>query len=214
MTYDRAMTLRTAQRANVLLTGFGPFPGVRKNVSGTLARKLAVEARSALPDLGFAAAVLPTEWTRAPQILRDLYEHHDPLMALHFGVASGTQGFRVETVARNVCRMSADAAGYLPDAPHVIEDAGDRIATVDVRSIVGHLQERGFCASLSDDAGGYLCNAVLYHSLCEAERRGARCRVGFIHVPAHAVLPDDLDALISGALAILTAAAKDFHPRS
>jgi pyrrolidone-carboxylate peptidase len=36
---------------------------------------------------------------------------------------------------------------------------------------------------VSRDAGGYLCNATLYHSLgCARERPG--CRVGFIHIPA------------------------------
>jgi pyroglutamyl-peptidase len=207
MTYNRAMAIRTARRAKVLLTGFGPFPGVRRNLSAALARKLAIEARSALPDLGFAAAVLPTEWARAPRILRDLYEQHDPLLTLHFGVASGAQGFRIETLARNVCRMSADAAGQLPAALHVVEDAGDRNVTLDAKSLVVHLKDCGIRASLSDDAGGYLCNAILYHSLCEAERRGGLCRVGFVHVTAHAAQPDDRDRLVSGALEILKSAA-------
>ena len=56
-------------------------------------------------------------------------------------------------------------------------------ATLPVRHIVARLRRRGIPAFVSRDAGGYLCNATLYHSLgCARERPG--CRVGFIHIPA------------------------------
>ena len=35
--------------------------------------------------------------------------------------------------------------------------------------------------ALSEDAGGYLCNAVLYASLCACAAPGTRA--GFIHLP-------------------------------
>lgn len=44
----------------------------------------------------------------------------------------------------------------------------------------------GIPVQLSRDAGGYLCNAILYHSLIEARRRETGHighRRGFIHIP-------------------------------
>ncbi len=191
-------------RPTVLLTGFGPFPTVRRNASAVLARRLALNAQSALPDYRFKAAILPTEWTRAPQILGDLYQQYDPVLALHFGVASDMRGFRIETEARNVCRMSPDATGVLPVLDCLCEDGEPALAaTIAVASIVEHLGSHGLEAALSDDAGAYLCNAVFYRSLVEANERGGRCKVGFIHVPADGTLRSILDHTVPGAMEIV-----------
>jgi len=198
--------MRTARvsRPTVLLTGFGPFRNVRRNASATLVRRLAREARLALPHCRFAAAVLPTEWVRAPSLLSELYERHDPALALHFGVASNIRGFRIETEARNFCRMSTDAAGSLPVSGCLCESGAPELAaTVSVADIARHLEAQGFEAKLSHDAGGYLCNAVFYRSLVEARVHGNRCKVGFVHIPVDSGTPEDAGRIASGALEIL-----------
>lgn len=201
------MPLWTDPRPTVLLTGFGPFPGVRRNASASLVKWLSFKAQIALPHCRFVAAVLPTEWTRAPRILAELYERHDPALALHFGVATNMRGFRIETEARNFCRMSPDAAGSLPVLNRVFEDGAPALpVTIAVTSIARHLEAQGYNAALSDDAGGYLCNAVLYHSISEARDRGGRCKVGFIHVPADAKLRDTVGYAVPGAVEILKVA--------
>ena len=192
------------RRPTVLLTGFGPFRNVRRNASAALVRRLAREARLALPHCRFAVAVLPTEWARAPSLLSKLYERHAPALALHFGVASNMRGFRIETEARNFCRMSTDAAGSLPVSSCLCESGAPELAaTIAVTAIARHLEAQGFEAKLSNDAGGYLCNAVFYHSLVEAKVRDECCKVGFIHVPADAKSQDIFDYAVPGALEIL-----------
>jgi pyroglutamyl-peptidase len=207
------MPLWTDPRPTVLLTGFGPFPGVRRNASGSLVKWLAFKARIAMPHCRFVAAILPTEWIRAPSVLAALYNRHDPVLALHFGVASNMRGFRIETEARNFCRMSPDAAGNLPALNLVFEDGAQTLpVTINVESIARHLDAEGYCATLSDDAGGYLCNAVLYHSLVKASERGGRCKVGFIHVPSDAKLRDIFGYAVPGAFEIVKFAAEPSQP--
>ncbi|MBA2126877.1 peptidase C15 [Hyphomicrobium methylovorum] len=172
-------------RPAILLTGFGPFPGVRENASGDLVRALARRARRAFPDYTVSASILPVEWTRMPRMIAALHRRLTPILALHFGVAAETQGFRIESQARNECRNAPDAANSLPPAAYLLANDQERYAaTLDANRIVATLKDKGFPAELSDDAGGYLCNAALYHSLREAETHGNRCRVGFIHIPA------------------------------
>jgi len=198
------MRIGIDHRPTVLLTGFGPFPNVRRNASAVLAKRLALNARTALPHHQFVAAMLPTEWTRAPQILSNLYEQHNPALAIHFGVASNMRGFRIETEARNICRMSPDAMGSLPILDCICEGGAPSLAaTTDGASTVEHLEALRFEAALSDDAGGYLCNAVFYRSLIEAKERGGHCKVGFIHIPADTKLQNILDYAAPGALEIL-----------
>jgi pyroglutamyl-peptidase len=147
--------------------------------------------------------MLPTEWEVAPQMLAELYERHDPVLALHFGVAAIKHGFQIETEARNFCRTSPDAAGCLPATSKVAEDGVDvRPVTIDAPAIAAHLSEKGYAVSLSDDAGGYLCNSVLYHSLVLAEKRGGVCPVGFIHIPT-VVRPPALQTGAAGVLEII-----------
>ena len=196
--------MRSNSHPTVLLTGFGPFPNVPRNASAVIVKRLAREARLALPHVRFAFAVLPTEWTRAPGLVSELHERHDPVLALHFGVASGMRGFRIETEARNFCRMSPDAAGGLPASNCICEGGASALATsVPATAVAQHLEAHGFEARLSDDAGGYLCNAVFYHSLLEASTRRDRCRVGFIHIPVEAGETEAVDRTVAGALEVL-----------
>jgi pyroglutamyl-peptidase len=76
--------------------------------------------------------------------------------------------------------------------------------TIAAKSIAAGLESNGYTVSLSDDAGGYLCNAILYHSLALAEESGGTCRVGFVHIPADLSNPPlTLPEAVAGALEIV-----------
>lgn len=176
------MTTGSKERPTVLLTGFGPFPNVPVNASAYLARRIAREASSVLPQVRFVAEVLPTEWEKAPSLVAELHEQHRPALALHFGVAAGSQIIRLESQAVNSCRNAADAAGALPLRGNLSADGpAVRASSISIPEIAAALEAKGFSCSISDDAGGYLCNAVLYHSLAHAEAHGGKA--GFVHIP-------------------------------
>lgn len=202
-------------RTSVLLTGFGPFPGVPVNASADLVRRIVRHARRRHPAICFAVAVLPTQWTRAQERVEALHQRHRPALALHFGVASGTDVIRLEAEARNFCRSSVDAAGALPPAS-VLREGGParRHATIDIAAIADALREGGLPVSISHDAGGYLCNAVLYHSLASAEDRDA-CQVGFIHIPGDLSNPPlGANDLTAAAIKIIEVALGMDAPRA
>jgi pyroglutamyl-peptidase len=123
---------------------------------------------------------------------------------LHFGVASDTSSIRLETQALNVCRASLDAAGLLPLAATLCEGPPSRAVTIDLPTISERLRSGGRAFAVSDDAGGYLCNAVLYASLAEAEARG-NGRAGFVHIPSDLSQHHAFDATLHGALDIIRA---------
>jgi pyroglutamyl-peptidase len=172
-------------RPVALLTGFGPFPGVAENVTGRLIAAVARPARIAFPGYVFNTRVLPTEWQAAPKRVEVLFRSLKPVLALHFGVSKEANGFRLETQGLNICRGSEDAAGCMPLAPELVADgASAYAATLAVERIARRLAASGFPVSISDDAGGYLCNAVLYHALHTVAVSGHPCRVGFVHISA------------------------------
>lgn len=196
-------------KPTALLTGFGPFPGVPANATVALVPRLAAAARRQFPAWRFATAILPTEWDTAPAELARHLARTRPRVALHFGVSREARGFVVETLGRNVCRETADAAGMNPNSMWLIENGpATRAANLPTDDIIARLTRRGFAAVTSDDAGGYLCNAVLYHSLGHAEAALRPVRTGFVHVPADLDIPGaalSLDHAMAGGLEILAA---------
>lgn len=171
------------RRSCVLITGFGPFPGVPINVSGRLARHLALHARRTLPGADFVAAELPTVWREAPLLLDQLYLAHRPQVALHFGVSHQAHAMTVECFARNIAGRP-DASGANP-AWHLLTPDGppEHAVTLPTARLVARMHRRAVPAVLSHDAGNYLCNAILYHSLELMRALDIGGRAGFIHLP-------------------------------
>jgi pyroglutamyl-peptidase len=195
----------SVKRPAVLLTGFGPFPGVPVNETARLVPALEVIARDTFKTHAIHCEILPAEWAAAPVRLATLLETHKPVLALHFGVAQDATGFRIECEGHNACRLSPDAKGDVPATLNLIANgAVSQSVTVPVERIVHRLQSLGHPAYSSTDAGRYLCNAVLYHSLTASACNQRGFRAGFIHIPTDLAGPHlSFDAALSGSLEIL-----------
>jgi pyroglutamyl-peptidase len=175
-------------RPVILITGFGSFPTVAANATSVLVPRIAETARHALPGITVAASILPTEWEAGLAQLSALVERLKPTVSLHFGVSGRATGFEIETRGRNRCSLSEDAAGKLPSDIRLSADGPEYLqATLPAAYIVTRLRRRGLPAQISRDAGGYLCNALLYHSLEIARRSSLPGRTGFIHLPANLI---------------------------
>jgi pyroglutamyl-peptidase len=184
----------------VLLTAFGPFPGVPVNATMRLVPELAERAALAFPDARFVTEMLATEWVGAPRHLAAVIADVQPDLILHFGVSSRARGFEIEQRAHNACRPMPDAAGLMPRSSVVRNGGADVLrTTLPVPHLVLALKRRGIPGYASRDAGAYLCNAVLYHSLQIIADAGRDCRVGFVHVPASLARPGGPNRGRSGA---------------
>jgi pyroglutamyl-peptidase len=174
------------RRDTILLTGFGPFPGVAENASQRLVPKLAHLAARRFSAHRVVARILPTEWERAPARLEDLYERERPKLVLHFGVSPHASSYVIETQARNARKPAADATGALPRDSAVVRGGPDTLAArLPAADIAQRLTALKVPAVTSSDAGTYLCNAILYRSLICAEQIAEPEAVGFLHIPQH-----------------------------
>lgn len=191
----------------LLLTGFGPFGSVAVNPSQTIAERLdGVIFR----DLRVVSHVLPVVFGADSVLVESLIARHGPVVVLSLGVAVGDGLLRIETQGRNL-RQSPDGP-----RPIVPGDLMERRSTISVPHVLGEIQQTGVPVRLSDHAGDYLCNHVLYNTLRLAERDGHRFQVGFLHIPQAAEY-DPLSgfslplALIElGVRAALTGIARSF----
>ena len=169
----------------ILVTGFGPFPGVPFNASSVLIEQLAETNPRSVPRAMIVPAILPTDWSLAAALSRGLVQKFDPDVILHFGVSRRCTGFEIETQACNLASPFLDHAGRAPLGRKVRRGAPPILkATLPAPLLVQRLRLAGLPAVLSSDAGRYLCNAVLYETLLHIRDRKPAPLVGFIHIPA------------------------------
>lgn len=193
----------------VLVTGFGPFPGIHDNPSGDLVRRIKQERLRLPQDITLHATIIPTSWAVVEQFVQKDLAEFDPDIALHFGVSSRAHGFRIEQVARNTASTAADCERKTFGRPHLANGGSPILhASIDAERTAQRLRKRGLEACASRDAGRYLCNMLLYLSLNQLlECRSVR-QTGFIHIPplkgsSHHAAVFDIADLLTGVRTII-----------
>lgn len=165
--------------ARILVTAFGPFPGVPVNPSARLARALARTRRPALAGIDLAVEILPTRWDALPLLARAL-DHHRPDGVLLLGVAPRRRALCVETRAVNMAEDRPDAARRHPPARRIDPAAPPVLrATAHVPPLLAAAGAAFAPVRPSWDAGRYLCNASYFAAL--AHTKGIP--VVFVHIP-------------------------------
>ncbi|MFR5898289.1 MAG: pyroglutamyl-peptidase I, partial [Neglectibacter timonensis] len=99
--------------------------------------------------------------------------------------AGGRYGVTPERVALNLDDYRIpDNDGLQPvDVPSEPEGAAALFSTLPVKAMVQAIREAGYPSSLSDSAGTYVCNHVMYGVLSLLAREYPGAKGGFIHVP-------------------------------
>ena len=170
----------------LLLTGFAPFNGQTVNPSEQIVHRLTSPAGTTL-----IKAVLPVEFQKAAAQLQELIKIHQPDILLSIGQAGGRPEITVERVAINIDSVKSsdggkllpDNAGDMPvDEPIATNGPAAYFATLPLWEIVKAIQEKGIPAAVSNTAGTYVCNHIMYLGLHEAARY-PKMKSGFIHVP-------------------------------
>lgn len=167
----------------VLLTGFGPFPGVPDNPSGWIAETLGRSLPGgANQDLRFQGAVLATAWETVSADVARLHRECRPHLMVHFGVDPCAKGVRLERAAHNRADAREDAHGARPACSLISTGGPERLETqLPVSHLAAQLRDQGHAARVSNSCGRYLCNALYYRSLAWAEEHGGTAL--FVHVP-------------------------------
>lgn len=165
----------------VLVTGFEPFGGESLNPS--------FEAVKLMPEAVAGAEVIkaeiPVVFGVAIDELDKLIEKHNPDIVICTGQAGGRTHLSVERVGIN-CDDGRikDNAGYQPLGVPIFKDApAAYFATVPIKAMVANMAENGVPAEVSNTAGTYVCNHILYGCLHLLATKYSGKRGGFIHVP-------------------------------
>jgi pyroglutamyl-peptidase len=170
---------------SVLITGFGPFPGVPFNPTAPLVRALERTRLRGPGDMRRVAHVFEVSYEAVDRDLPALLAREQPDALVMFGLAARTRHVRIETRARNVVsRALPDVAGKVPSSAVIARGApGALPLCVQAPRLLMAARSTGIPAALSRDAGRYLCNYLCWRA-AEAAGSGGLRLVAFIHVPA------------------------------
>lgn len=163
----------------LLLTGFDPFGGQSVNPSW--------EAVSLLPeeigDFRLYKLMMPTVFGEATRSVLSVAKELKPDVILSVGQAGGRNAITPERIGINVRSASIpDNVGNQPVQEPVIEGGPDGIfSTLPVAKMAEAVKAAGYPAAISNTAGTFVCNDLLYTLL--HHYRGTTTRVGFVHVP-------------------------------
>lgn len=168
--------------APVLVTGFEPFDGAAINPSWEVAR--ALQGRS-IGDAAIVAASLPVAFDQAPARLQALLAQHRPQMVVSLGLAAGRAAISVERVAINIMDARiADNLGAQPvDEPVQAGAPAAYFSSLPIKAMRRAIEDGGLPAEISQTAGTYVCNQVMFAALHALEAATPAVRSGFIHIP-------------------------------
>lgn len=166
----------------ILLTGFEPFLDYPVNPTMRIAEEL---DGTSIGDYQVCTRILPVDFGKASARLIGLIREVEPDVTVSLGLAAGRFKITPERIAINVKDGAADNEGHRPVDDPIDEEAPDAyFSTLPVRGMVDALLEAGLPAEISNTAGTYLCNNVMYAGLHYAKTENPEMKSGFIHIPA------------------------------
>lgn len=177
----------------MLVTGFPPFTGCPVNPTQQLVERVQTSG-TPFSGVDVFAELLPVEYVAIESEVRRLLQECSPDLWLAFGVCQRRELFHLESVGRNLDDSNRpDNAGEIRQNHKIIPGGPEIIrTTLDLEALHNALSQAGFETRISDDAGTYLCNHLLYFAQHELLRTGNSCRFLFTHVaPPSAGFPPE-----------------------
>lgn len=165
----------------ILLTGFEPF--LSNPINPTMDIVHALNEKE-FGDFKIIGHVLSVDFSKGPQQFIQIVDEVQPDIIISLGLAAGITKISPERVAVNIKDGEKDNAGNAFEDV-LIREEGDvaYFSSLPIRAIVNRLAEDGYPAMISNSAGTYLCNNIMYEGLHYAQNK-KNVRAGFIHIPA------------------------------
>lgn len=167
----------------LLITGFQPFDGESVNPALEVAKGLQGKTINGYEVI---AREIPVVRFEALKAVQTAIEELQPDAVITIGQAGGRPDITVERVGINIDDFRIpDNKGNQPiDEPVVTGGPVAYWATLPIKKMVANVKAQGIPASVSNSAGTYVCNHLLYGLLHYLTTQGKTAiPAGFIHIP-------------------------------
>lgn len=165
----------------VLLTGFDPFGGESINPALEAVKKVS----NSISGAEVIKVEIPTVFRKSIEKIETALETHKPDIVICVGQAGGRFEVTPERVAINIddARI-ADNEGNQPIDETIFRDGNAAyFSSLPIKAMVKEMNTNGIPASISNSAGTFVCNHIMYGLLYMIDKKYPNIRGGFIHVP-------------------------------
>lgn len=164
----------------LLLTAFTPFDGEKINPALEAVKLV----KDRIGNLLIVKLEVPTVFGKSLDTVREAIEREKPDFVLSIGQAGGRAEICPERVAINLddARIPDNEGNQPIDEPIFPDGENAYFSTLPVKAMVEAIRKEGLPSSLSNSAGTYVCNHLMYGVLYYLDKRPV-IKAGFIHVP-------------------------------
>ena len=164
----------------LLLTAFTPFDGEKINPALEAVKLV----KDRIGNLLIVKLEVPTVFGKSIDTVREAIEREKPDFVLSIGQAGGRAEITPERVAINLndARIPDNEGNQPIDEPIFPDGENAYFSTLPVKAMVEAIRKEGLPSSLSNSAGTYVCNHLMYGVLYYLDKRPG-IKAGFIHVP-------------------------------
>ena len=165
----------------VLLTGFDTFGGEAVNPAQEAVQRVSDNINGA----EVIKITIPTVQTKSVKAIEEAIELYNPDIVISVGQAAGRYDITPERVAINIDDFRIkDNEGNQPTDKIIQEDGKSAyFSNLPVKAMVKHMNDNQIPATLSNTAGTFVCNHVMYGILYMIDKKYPNIKGGFIHIP-------------------------------
>ena len=165
----------------ILLTAFEPFGGEKINA----AQEAAALVKNEIAGAKIVKMAVPVVFGESVEAVVAAIRRERPDAVLCLGQAGGRAELTPERVAINLddARIPDNAGNQPIDQPIFPDGAPAYFSTLPVKAMVHAIRQTGLPASLSNSAGTFVCNHLMYGLLYHTARTWPEIRGGFMHLP-------------------------------
>jgi len=165
----------------ILVAGFDPFGGEKVNP--------AYEAVKLLENNISGASIIklevPTVFHKSAEVLKNAIIDESPDVIMCVGQAGGRFGVTPERIAINIddARILDNEANQPIDEKIQADGPDAYFSSLPVKAMVEKMREAQIPSSVSNSAGTFVCNHIMYQVLYAIDKEFPGKTAGFVHVP-------------------------------
>lgn len=165
----------------IVVTAFEPFGGEVINPANEALQLLEEEVQG----VKIVKLVVPTVFGKAINTIEAILEKEKPNVVICIGQAGGRADITVERIAINIddAKMADNEENMPVDKPIIKDGPAAYFSTLPIKKIVEKIKDHGIPASVSNSAGTFVCNHLMYGLLDTIDKQKLNTIGGFIHVP-------------------------------
>lgn len=169
----------------VLVTGYGPFAHTPVNPAEVVARAL---DGARIGDATVVGAVVPNVFFRVLDVVQAKIAEVEPQVVIMLGEFGGRAEITVERIAQNLndgarYRLADNDGVVLQEQLTAPDGPAAYYATLPIRAMVKAMRNAGIPADISDTAGTFGCNHLMYGILHHIAVHRLPIRAGWVHLP-------------------------------